>query len=254
VSENGADFRPGDEDTGLEPLGRKQAARGIGPSMRAVFDVLYEAGEPLDVDTIAERTFDRVDAPSHYHARRAYVRQREAHRRWDHRRRDIHTSAALSPEEISAISLADAWRFWLRKLLDNSGAGTGVLIRSGERGQRRYEPNPAKPPRVQRADGRLVRYTREEALGLSAEEKAIGDVFAMREAIGRHLGGLSETELRQMVELAATKFAPDEGRTNVRTLRARVRWLLDRPSTDAGRAWLLRELVRRAYGDPPAST
>jgi hypothetical protein len=58
-----------------------------------------------------------------------------------------------------------------------------------------------------------------------------------------------------VVALAAVKFAPEPGEhTDTRTLRARLKWLLGRPTTDAGRAWLLRELVRRAYGDPPSTS
>jgi hypothetical protein len=233
------ELQPGeDESAGLEPLGRRRGSRGIGAPMRAVLDVLYEAGEPLDVDTLAERTFGRVDATAHYHARRVYVRKLRS----DRRRRG-------SLDAIPAVSLERAWRYLIAKAVDLA-TGREVLIRTEGR---RYAPNPVKPPRVQRPDGRVVQYTREQALGLSALEQAIGDVQAMRPELDRLLAGLDAGELRQTVELAATAFAPRSGeRTNPQILRARLRWLLGRPTTDAGRAWLLNELVRRAYGSPPA--
>jgi hypothetical protein len=242
-------LRPGgDEDAGLEPLGRRRGARGIGAPMRAVFDALYEAGEPLDVDTLAERTFDRVDATAHYHARRVYVRNLQYKRRDNRRRRGTTSSAGQGFDVTPTVSLERAWRYLVARDVDLA-AGRGVLIRTEGR---RFAPNPAKPPRVESPGGRTVLYTREQALGLGALEQAIGDVQAMRPELNRLLGGLDAAELRQTVELAATAFAPRSGeRTNPRVLRARLRWLLGRPTTDAGRAWLLMELVRRAYGSPP---
>jgi hypothetical protein len=242
------ELRPDEEDAGLEPLGRRRGARGIGTPMRAVFDVLYEAGEPLDLDTLAERTFDRVDAPAHYHARRAYVRHLESHRRWAARRRG--ETPSKPPESLEGVSLRHAWRQHLVRLVERA-TSRGVLVRDDEGPT--FKPNPAKPPRVQRPDGKVRAYTREQALGLGELEQALGDVSAMRPELNRLLAGLTDSELRQVVELAATRFAPSPSeRTDPRVLRSRLRWLLSRPTTDAGRAWLLAELVRRAYGEPPA--
>jgi hypothetical protein len=234
------EFQSSEEGAGLEPLGRRRASRGIGTPLRAVFDVLYEAGEPLDAETLAERTFDRVEATTHYHARRAYIRER-----WRGA-----PPASHHRTNLDDIPLDYAWRQHLKKSI-RDGVRRRVLVRlEGER----FAPNPAKPPRVQQPDGRVVPYTREQALGLSEHERAIGDVIAIRPELNRLLSGLDQGELRQVVELAATAFSPRSGeRTDPRTLRARLTWLLNRPTTDAGRAWLLGELVRRAYGDPPTS-
>jgi hypothetical protein len=235
------EFRPGGKNAGLEPLGRYRPGQGIGSSMRAVFDVLYEAGEPLDIDTLAKCTFERVDAPSHYHARRWYVRRLESQRRYRER---SYGHSRTSHER----SLKDAWRQHTAQLIRHAVA-RGVLLR---RDGPTFEPNPAMPPRVQEPDGHVRPYTREQALGLGAFEQAIGDVSAMRAELNRLLTGLTEGELRQAVELAAVAFAPNPSeRTDPRVLRSRLRWLLNRPTTDAGRAWLLGELVRRAYGQPP---
>lgn len=241
------ELQPGVKGAGLEPLGRRRGARGIGTPMRAVFDVLYEANEPLDINTLADRTFDRVDAPAHYHARRSYVRHRESQRRAPS---SAWTGTSSRPHQnLEEVPVKYAWRGYLSKAVA-AAVRRGVLVRTEEG---RFDPNPLKPPRVQQPDGRVVPYTREQALGLSALEQAIGDVQAMRLELGRLLAGLDSDELRQAVQLAATAFAPRAGeRSDPRTLRARLRWLLDRPSTDAGRAWLLGELVRRAYGGPPA--
>ena len=241
-------LRPGDDEhAGLEPLGRRRGARGIGTPLRAVFDVLYEVDEPLDLDTLAERTFDRVDAPAHYHARRAYVRHREAQRRAPS---STWTGTSSRPQQnLDEIPLEYAWRGFLSHTV--FGATRREVLLRDEEG--RFAPNPLKPPRVQRPDGRVVPYTREQALGLGALEQAIGDVMAMRTELDRLLRDLTAGELRQTVELAAARFAPESHeRTDPRVLRSRLRWLLGRPTTDAGRAWLLGELVRRAYGEPPA--
>jgi hypothetical protein len=239
------EFRPGGQNAGLDPLGRYRAGHGIDSSMRAVFDVLYEAGEPLDIDTLAERTYERVDAPSHYHARRAYVRKLERDRR---RQQDLRSGTYGPSEKPHVPDMRHAWRQHLQILLKQA-TRRGVLLRHDGPV---FEPNPAKPPRVQQPDGRVRLYTREQALGLSALEQEIGDVSAMRSELNRLLTGLTEGELRQAVELAAVAFAPNPSeRTDPRVLRSRLRWLLSRPTTDAGRAWLLGELVRRAYGQPP---
>lgn len=247
---NEQELRPDDEDVGLEPLGRYRGGLGIGGTMRAVLDVLYEADEPLDVDAIAERTFDRVDATARYHARRAYVRQLESRRRTDRRARggSVPESGAVGRAREPDMPLAKAWRGHLVKLLAMA-TYRDVLLRDDEG---RYSPNPLKPPRVLEPDGKARPYTRERALSLGAEEQAIGDVSAMRTEIERLLRGLDHDERALLLTLAAETFAPGHGQRGARRrLRARFRWLLGRPTTDAGRSWLLAELVRRAYGEPP---
>ena len=50
--------QPG-EDAGLGSLGRYRGG-GMSTTMQNVFDVLYEAGEPLNPETIAQRTYERA--------------------------------------------------------------------------------------------------------------------------------------------------------------------------------------------------
>lgn len=241
-------LQPGD-NAGLEPLGKYRASRGISSTMKDVFDVLYEAGEPLDVDTIAERTFARASGAAQGHARRWLVRRRQRNRRQyqeahpSSRDRDVHSGRQ--------ITLAESWRPWIASLVQGGERWGSLLRKDGNR----YCPNPDKPPRIARPDGRLSGYTREMWEVTTAEDRAIGEVQTMRMEAERLLGGLDKQTLEHAIELAAHDFAK-QGRaepraTNAaRALRSRIGWLLQRPTTDAARAWLLEELVHRAYGSP----
>jgi hypothetical protein len=219
----------------LEPLAKPRGSRGISAAMRAVFDVLYEADMPLDIDTIAERTFELVHPAVRYHARRAYVR----------RRRLRHGA--------NGVTLEVAWRGHLGYIVGKA-AVRGVLIRTGEQRRRHYAPNPARPPSVQQPDGSLIAYTRDAWTWMSESHRTIGDIQTMRMEAERLLGGLSKQELETVIELAILAFTGNTRHSrrpvDPRPLRVRLDWLLKRPTTDASRAWLLHELVHRTYGPP----
>lgn len=226
----------------LEPLTNRAGSgrHGISSIMRAAFNVLYEANEPLTVDEIARRSYDVVNPAARYHAKRAYIRMLEADRRRTASRRVGLVTSNTSP--TGGVSLEHAWRQNMRKLLSN-GVRIGTLLRDGDR----YAPNPCKPPSLELVDGTRVRYTRDAWRNVASADRAVGDIKAMEMELERVLGGLDIDELRQAVGLVNQTY----GAGNVvdpRTLRAKLRWLIDRPSTDAGRAWLLTELIRRAYG------
>jgi hypothetical protein len=107
------------QDAGLEPLGRYRGGRGIDAAMKAVFDVLYEADEPFDRDTVAERTFARVHPASHYHARRAVLPGRL---RLGKPRSVAGTPAPSDP------SLVESWLTYIRRVMKD-GARRGTLLR-----------------------------------------------------------------------------------------------------------------------------
>jgi hypothetical protein len=87
--------------------------------MRAVFDVLYEADEPFDRDTVAERTFARVHRASHYHAPRAVLpgRLRPGKPR--------SVAGTLAPSDPS---LVESWLTYIRRVMKD-GARCGMLLR-----------------------------------------------------------------------------------------------------------------------------
>jgi len=231
------------EEDGLEPLGRHRSGRGIDATTKAIFDVLYEADEPLHVDVLVERTFDRVHPAVHYHARRRYVRKLESDRLAKNR-------ATESDSVARNFTTEKAWWYFVKEAARQSAYSRyGVLLRDGDV----YRPNPEKPPRVQQADGSLVKYTRDAWLALTARDRAVGEVQTMRMETNRVFGSLTREELEHTLQLAAHDFATPRPRNSnaASNLRRRVGWLLDRPTTDAGRAWLLQELVRRIYGLPP---
>lgn len=238
---------PCGENTKLEPLGVYRASRGISSAMKAVFDVLYDANEPLDLDTIVDRTFNRVVPAVHYHARRALIRERERGRRYSEapRRAVASGTANIARDRRKAtsgggteVSLKDAWRWYLARTMRFAARRPGSLRREDGR----YSPNPLKPPMVMQPDGRRVKYTREVWAHTSERDRAIGDIQVMRMEIDRVLESADLGRLDDHLMTALRKFA---GRNRS------LRWIVERPTTDAAKAWLLGEFIRRRYGSPP---
>jgi hypothetical protein len=246
VPENSELLQLGEEAAELEPLGKYRASRGISTTMRDVFDVLYEAGEPLDVDTIAERTFGRASGAAQGWARRVILRRRAAQRKYGAARTGRIDSGGHR-ESMRSVTLADAWRPWIAQLLRLSRQ-RGMLIRDEED---RYFPNPARSPRVARPDGTLFAYTREAWESATAEERTTGEIHTMKMESERMLGGRSHDELLQVLEIFVDNvagFGKEKRRpVDPRRVRTQLRWLLERPTTDESRAWLAHELVRRIF-------
>jgi hypothetical protein len=232
------------EGAGLEPLGRYRAG-GMSTSMRAIFDVLYEEDRPLTSDEIAERTFERATGAAKGHARRVIMRQRQRDRR-----RYSPVGRMASDRGITEPPLELSWRLWTVHLLTNA-VRRGSVLRSAEE----YEPNPEKPPRAKRPDGTYFSYTREASLRENAAGRAVDQVQSMRMEADRLLGPLTQDELLIALEQLVLGFSGfkrgkrgDRARpVDPRTIRTRLRFLLERPTTDEARAWLLHELVRRIY-------
>ena len=219
----------------LEPLTNRAGSgrKGIGHPMRAVFDVLYEADGALGIDEIAEQSFGHVHPAVRYHAHRWYLRKLQRDR-----------TARLNPSRRAEPSLRYAWTRHIVEIVQNA-TRRGILIREAGR----YAPNPLKPPLVDRPDGTRVRYTRGIWAELSTADRAAGEIQAMNMEVSRVLGDLDPNALRQAVVVVARAYI--QQRVDERSLRGRLNWLIERPSSDAGRAWLLTELVRRAYGKLP---
>lgn len=235
-------FQPGEEDAGLEPLGRYRSRSGMSTTMRDVFDVLYEAGEDeaLDVQTIAARTFERASGAAKGHARRAILRDRQRQRR----KKDIPIPTRPRNRDIS---LAEAWLMWIRRLLKDT-RNRGVLLRDEHD---RYRPNPAKPPRAAHVEGTTYAYTRQAWLETTRQERSIGEIHTMSMEAERYLGSRSRDELLQVLEMfvdSVAGFGKEKRRpVDPRRVRAQLRWLLERPTTDESKAWLLHELTRRIF-------
>jgi hypothetical protein len=235
-------LEPG-EDAGLEPLGRYRS-NGMSSTMRNIFDVLYEAGEPLSPETIAQRTYERASGASQFHARRAVLRERTRQRATQH----LSIAEGGSKRERS---VAAEWPMWIKKLLRDART-RHVLVRD-ENG--RYSPNPAKPPRAMHVDGTIYAYTREAWLETTQEARTTGEIHTMTMEVERFLGGRSRDELLLVLEVFVddlSGFTRGKGKgkrrpLDPRTVRSQLRWLLERPTTDESRAWLLHELVRRIY-------
>lgn len=236
-------LEPGEEVAGLEPLGPYKAGRGMSGTMRLVFDVLYEADEPLSPEAIAARTYERASGASRFHARRAIIRQQARSRvRMNQNIYRDRASAAID------ISPSEAWPRWIKRLLRDARL-RNVLVRD-EHG--RYAPNPEKAPEAARVDGSRYRYTRQAWLETTQQERTIGEVHTMTMEVQRLLGSRSRDELLSILDVLVDElagFGKDKPRPlSPRAVKSQLRWLLERPTTDESRAWLLHELTRRIYG------
>jgi hypothetical protein len=216
---------------------------------QSIYDVLFEAGEPLDADTIAGRTWERATSAAQGYALRKAEDQRESNRRYYARRgRGSETS---DPPARLARTPREVWSARIRKLLGQRVHGGTLLV--DDHG--RYYPNPEKPPIAERVDGSKYRYTREAWLETTQATRTTGEIHTMTMEVERFLGGRSREELLVVLELFAGDLA-GFGKTrrpfNPRTLRAELRWLLERPTTDESKAWLMHELTRRVFEDTPS--
>jgi hypothetical protein len=224
---------------------RRKVGGGMGSTAQSVFDVLYEAGEPLDADTIITRTWERATSGARGYAMRARLAKRAADREWRQRQRQ---GVVLSdPVRENDITAAEAWPQSIRKILGQRRWNKTLLV--DEHG--RYFPNPDKPPLAERVDGSTYRYSRQAWLETTQVARTTGEIHTMTMEVERYLGGRSREELLLVLELLvsdAAGFGKDKRRPlNPRTIRKQLHWLLERPTTDESRAWLLHELTRRIF-------
>jgi hypothetical protein len=213
---------------------------------QSIFDVLYEAGEPLDVDTIIARTWERATSGARGYAMRSLLAKQASDRRyWSNKGERL---GPPNPDRGSeSVNPAEAWRFTINRLLSKRRGNRTLLLDEHDR----YYPNPAKPPRAERVDGSTYRYTREAWLETTQQARTTGEVHTMEMEVERFLGRRSRDELLLVLEVFVDDlagFGKDKRRPlDPRTVRAQLRWLLERPTTDESRAWLLHELTRRIY-------
>jgi hypothetical protein len=210
-----------------------------------IFDVLYEAGEPLEVDAIIARTWERATSGARGYAMRNLLAQREANERY-YARQGRQKRETSDDNGGLALSPAEAWSWQIRRNLGKRRRNKTLLVDE----QGRYFPNPDKPPLAERVDGSTYRYSREAWLETTQAARTTGEIHTMTMEVERFLGGRDRDELLLVLEVFVGDLAGfGRGRRPLdpRTVRAQLRWLLERPTTDESRAWLLHELVRRIY-------
>src|SRR5262249_6819734 len=154
-----------------------------------------------------------------------------------------------SSDEIGGIDARGAWTTLIRNQLGKRRWNKTLLVDD----QGRFFPNPAKPPIAERVDGSTYRYSREAWLETTQEARTTGEIHTMSMEVERFLGHRSRDELLLILEVLVdglAGFGKEKRRPlDPRTVRSQLRWLLERPTTDESRAWLLHELVRRIYED-----
>jgi hypothetical protein len=221
----------------------------MGSTAQSIFDVLYEAGEPLDADTIVTRTWERATSGARGYAMRAVLAKRASNRKSMDRKRGVVDLLKDDQEIHNTLTAAEAWPLLIRKILGQRRWNGTLLVDD----QGRFFPNPDKPPLAERVDGSTYRYSREAWLETTAEARATGEIHTMTMEVERFLGGRSRDELLLVLEVFLDElagFGKEKRRPlDPRTVRSQLRWLLERPTTDESRAWLLHELVRRIYGN-----
>lgn len=225
---------------------RRQVGGGMGSTAQSIFDVLYEAGEPLDADTIIARTWERATSGARGYAMRALLAKRAADERY-HARQGRQKRDSSNADEGIALTAEGAWASLIRNQFGKRRWNGTLLVDE----QGRWSPNPEKPPLAERVDGSTYRYSREAWLETTREARAIGEIHTMTMEVERYLGRRSRDELLLVLEVLVDDlagFGKEKRRPlNPRTIRKHLRWLLERPTTDDSRAWLLHELIRRIY-------
>jgi hypothetical protein len=214
----------------------------MGSTAQSIYEVLYEAGEPLDADTIAIRTWERATSAARGYALRGYLGKQASDRGWAQRKFGFSRA-----ERESEVTAKQAWPAMIRRYLAKRRWNRTLLVDD----QGRFYPNPDKPPLAERVDGSTYRYTREAWLATTQEARTTGEIHTMTMEVERYLGSRSRDELLLVLELFVddlSGFGKDKPRPlNPRTIRTQLHWLLERPTTDESRAWLLHELTRRIY-------
>lgn len=226
---------------------RRRARAVMGSTAQSIFDVLYEADEPLAADTIITRTWERASSGARGYAMRAVLAKRASDREFVNRQRGDVALLKDAQESDTRITSAEAWPLLIRKILGQRRWNHTLLVDE----QGRYSPNPEKPPRAERVDGSSYRYSREAWLETTQAARTTGEIHTMTMEVERYLGHRSHDELLLVLEVLVddlTGFGKEKPRPlNPRTIRTQLRWLLERPTTDESRAWLLHELTRRIY-------
>lgn len=225
--------------------------RGIGSVTKMIFDVLYEAGEPLDRRTIAARSLEKAGPANTGHAYRAAARHRVSVRR-------------SRGGSLKGLQKANAARDWPAYV----GIQLGDLLTQGRvlRENDLYRPNPDKPPRlmvdaerwrllgVEEGPDKLVPYTRDAWAVLTRHDEEVTRQQIMRMEMRQALGGLSRVEREAAVGIVSRGLSGIDGLTDLSALgidasdlHRRLKPLIARASTDDAKAFLLHALVDRAY-------
>lgn len=166
-----------DEPTPVPPtqvarIWKKRAPNegSLGTSLKAM-DVLYDAGEPLTREELEIRLMARLDPYERSYLEAWYV----------HRQEQMHRARKSHSSELKTVSSEHALHGWMTSVfLKRLQSKTVLRTADG-----RLQPGPGAP-RIARADGRVLPYTRESR-----------EVFAQedRDKQRQYLAGLEWAEL-----------------------------------------------------------
>lgn len=139
---------------------RADPSKGSSLLTLKVFGILYDAGEPLTREQIAERLIPQLSATTTGYLKAWYVRRLEQQVQWQAKSRGdvslVERSTRLTPE----WTITDAIKRWVlevfaQRLQKKKGSLGRTLVRDADG---RYSPGPSAP-RIMTLDGQLLSYT-----------------------------------------------------------------------------------------------
>ena len=137
---------------------KRTGSEGSSQIVLAVYGILYDAGQPLTRDDIADRLIARLDPYQRAYLETWYLRVCERQEIQKQRKRPLGIRVNESTRMSTPLDVPDirrAVRHWLSKTLSDRLRTTQSLIRDADG---RYRPG-AKPPRILTIDGRLLAFT-----------------------------------------------------------------------------------------------
>lgn len=163
---------------------RHGGSQGSSQLALAAMGVLYDAGEPLTRDQLAERLLPRLDAWARDYLEAWHLRRLEQKEKW---RRKAGAVRDSKPAVMESRTVQSAVRDWLTEIFARRSYTTQTLIRLPDG---RYTPGP-KAPLMKTIDGDLVRYTPETRRELADADQQKARMHLVRLEFTRAAAALS---------------------------------------------------------------
>ncbi len=222
---------------------KRRLARTEGTSdlVLRVYDVLYDAGEPLTREQIAERLHPRLSATAIGYLKAWHARLLTQHA--EHRRqRGINVLVGNSTRtfDISVIL-----QIWLGKVFDQRRTKTRSLLRDAEG---RYSPGPVAPWMVT-LDNQRLQYTPEVRTLLELQQQHAGRGHLAKVAWSKLIADPAYTDIHARAQLVMflVKQLVNKGQPEPlkeRQLRARCAYLLKVADTPAIQRTILESAIK----------
>ena len=227
---------------------RRDGSQGTSQIVLTVFRILYDAGQPLTRDEIADRFLQQIDPYQRGYLEAWYLRLRGQQHNWNLKYRPTErrakNNARLSHKDIPDV--ARVVRRWLSKMLGDRVNHTRSLIRDADG---RYRLGPVAPS-VQTNEGEKVSYT--PAMRVELEEtdhEASRGYLALLEwskLCAKPEFQTAEARV-QLLMLVARRLIIGENKSTMpldeRIVAPRLKYLLQLPDTPGTKRVLLQRIL-----------